>query len=454
MEVRVGLRRDPHPGISNVEKRGRPPGHSRPPLMEAFIPSPTVGRSMVHSFCLECRGVRDMCKQGRCELLDAVRARIPRIRPVGRVIEGPSPPDVFVGQYGYPRVGVGPLVPPSEVAGDAPLLGSVQDLVAAPIEDVVVFRSLLFHTRQPAPVSVRRAPPRILDLAREVALSTRPVETEVQLTRAPPARLTANLDPFAAPMGPGVEAERGRVVGRAVVPRKVDALVGDTDATATVAARELFRSGVGEDHILRLFSVGLLGKGTTRRLVPTRWSITAVDDILSKGLAERVRTMQELGETRLHSSVLKGNHFHVLLLPRPWAFEMIEAWLRGSLWAAGDAMVGDREGHEGRSDYARNVTGAYYSARLAVLEHLVGLQRQASAVVYREVTEDYWAPLGVWVIREGVRAAMREPPGRFPDIASAVAEVTSRVRIKGWRRRAQHITDALAQRRLEDFVEG
>ena len=394
-----------------------------------------------------------MCHQGRCELLDSVRRRIPQVRPVGRVIEGPSPPDVFVGQYGYPRVGVGPLVPPSEAVGEAPLLGSVDALVAAPIEDVVAYRSLLFHTRQPSPVRVRRSPPRILDLAREVALSVRPVDTEVQLTKAPPATATARLDPFAAPMGPGVEAERGRVVGRPVVPRKVDALVGDTDATATVAARELFGSGVGEDHILRLFSVGLLGKATTRRLVPTRWSITAVDDILSKGLAEGVRDMQELGEARVHSSVLKGNHFHIILLPRRWEFEMLEAWLRGSLWAAGDMMVGDREGHTGRSDYATNVTGAYYAARLAVLEHLTAIHRQASAVVYREVTEEYWAPLGVWVIREGVRRAMRSGPEPMADAREAVQALRDRVRVGGWWRRSEHLDDAMHQARVTDFLD-
>jgi hypothetical protein len=336
--------------------------------------------------------------------------------------------------------------------GDGPVLGSVAELVAAPIEDVVAQRSLLFHTRQRSPVKVRRSPPRILELAREVAMSTRPVETEVRLTKAPPAGLAARLDPFAAPMGPAVEAERGRVVGRPLVPRRVDALVDDTDATATVASRELYGAGVGEDHILRLFSVGLLGKATTRRIVPTRWSITAVDDILSKGLAEGVRDMQELGEPRVHSSVLKGNHFHVVLLPRRWEFEMLEAWLRGSLWAAGDTMVGDREGHQGRSDYARNVTGAYYAARLAVLEHLTAIQRQASAVVYREVTEEYWAPLGVWVIREGVREAMRSPGRPAATIDEAVGMVTSRVRIGDWHQKAQHIIEAKAQRRLEDFA--
>ncbi len=407
---------------------------------------------MVYPFCLECRGTRDMCRQGRCQLLDSVRERIPAVRPVGRVIEGPSPPDVFVGQYGYPRVGVGPLVPPQGSEGASSVLNSVDDLVAAPIEDVVAARSLLFHTRQSSPVRVRRTPPRILDLAREVALSTRPVDTEVQLTKAPPAGLAARLDPFAAPMGPGVEAERGRVIGQPLVPRRVDALVGDTDVTATTAARELYGSGIRGDHILRLFSVGLLGKGATRRLVPTRWSITAVDDILSKGLAEGVRDMQELGEPRVHSSVLKGNHFHVVLLPRRWEFEMLEAWLRGSLWAAGDMTVVDREGHKGRSDYARNVTGAYYAARLAVLEHLTAIQRQASAVVYREVTEEYWAPLGVWVIREGVREAMRTPGTSLDTIDEAVDLVTGRVRLKGWKDRSLHIGEAKAQRRLEDYL--
>lgn len=426
-------------------------GKVAPGKNEGLIFRRSLACSMVYPFCLECRGTRDLCRQGRCELLQAVRARLPTIRRIGTTVEGPSPPDVFVGQYGYPVVGVGPLVPPSEALENGPVLRDIQDMVAAPIEDVVAYRSLLFHTRQRSPARVRRAPSRILEVAREVAMSTEPVDTEVQLTKAPPPRLEVRLDPFAAPMGPVVNAERGRVVGHPVVPRRVDALVSDTDAGASTAARELYTSGVAEDHILRLFSVGLLGRTSARRLVPTRWSITAVDDIISKGLAERVRSMQELGEVRLHSSVLKGNHFHVVLLPRPWSYEMLEAWLRGSIWAADTVMVGDREGHDGRTDYARNVTGAYYAARLAVLEHLTAIQRQAMVVVYREVTEEYWAPLGVWVIREGMRAAMASRPEVLPDIASAVEAVTSRVRVKWWHQRAQLITEARVQRRLEDF---
>ena len=406
---------------------------------------------MVYPYCIKCRGVLDMCRQGRCELLQAVRSRIPEVRGLGKIIEGPSPPDVFVGHRGYPDIGVGPLVPPAEAVSGGPVLGQISDLVAAPIEDVVAFRSLLFHARQNTTVRTRRKLPRLLEVAQEVAMSVRPVDTEVEFTRPPPARLMMNLDPFAAPMGPGLEAERGRVVGQPIVPKRVDQLVGDGDASAVTAATELFHAGVGEDHIHRLMSVGLLGRTNSRRLVPTRWSITAVDDTLSKDLAVGVRDLQELGDVHLYSGTLKGNHFHILLLPRPWAYEMVEAWIRGSLWAAETSIVTDREGHDGRSSYARNVTGAYYAARLAVLEHLTSMGRQAMAVVYREVTEEYWAPLGVWVIREGVREALRGKAERFDSIDDGVSAVSSRVRLHEWYKRSIHINEARTQRRLEDF---
>ena len=138
-----------------------------PDANEGLISFRGLASAMVYPYCLTCRGTRDLCRQGRCELLQSVRERIPRVRPVGRIVEGPSPPDVFVGQYGYPTVRVGPLVPPSEAVDEGPVLSTVKDLVEAPIEDVVAYRTLLYHTRQGASVSMRREMPRILEVARE-----------------------------------------------------------------------------------------------------------------------------------------------------------------------------------------------------------------------------------------------------------------------------------------------
>jgi len=38
-----------------------------------------------------------------------------------------------------------------------------------------------------------------------------------------------------------------------------------------------------------------------------------------------------------------------------------------------------------------------------VLEYLNSIQRQAQVLILRNVRPEYWAPLGVWIIRETVR---------------------------------------------------
>ena len=40
-------------------------------------------------------------------------------------IDGSSPPSVFVGSYGYPKVGVGPMLPP--ILGDTTVLDKPEE---------------------------------------------------------------------------------------------------------------------------------------------------------------------------------------------------------------------------------------------------------------------------------------------------------------------------------------
>jgi len=69
------------------------------------------------------------------------------------------------------------------------------------------------------------------------------------------------------------------------------------------------------------------------------------------------------------------------------------------------SLASAHEGFEGRTGYVDETAGAYYAARLGVLEHLQERDRQAKCLVLRDVTDDYWAPVGVWQVREGVRHA-------------------------------------------------
>lgn len=364
----------------------------------------------------------------------------------GREIFGPSPPAVFVGRFGYPRVAVGPLLPPMPVENPG-LASDTAALAALDIAGVLSIRSRLLRSK--ASMDVRRPldDARSLESSRALAMAEKPVETEITLAKPLKADFAPRLDAYSMPMGPSVDVVASRVTESPSVPRRVDALVSDVHADAATAVTELYAGGVGTEQIQRLLSVGLLGESARRRLVPTRWSITATDDTLSKTMIERAKEFAPVDAIEHYHSSLFGNHFDVVLFPRAWSFEMLEAW-----WERGEWKVGrDAEAYAGRTSYASNVTGAYYAARLAVLEQLVPRARQASVLVYREITEDYWAPLGVWVIREAVRAAMATRPLVFGEFEAVAAHVTRRARNKAWRRFAELTTGAAAQRRLDEF---
>ena len=51
------------------------------------------------------------------------------------ILSGATPPSVFVGRYGYPKVKVGPMVPP--LHGDTTILDKPEMWLGKSIEDIV-----------------------------------------------------------------------------------------------------------------------------------------------------------------------------------------------------------------------------------------------------------------------------------------------------------------------------
>ena len=83
----------------------------------------------------------------------------------------------------------------------------------------------------------------------------------------------------------------------------------DYDIKATSALEELYKEKIKVDHLQKLLSVGLLGVKMNRRMVPTRWSITATDDIISKKLLEKIRYFPEVQEKVCNSLKLRNKVF-------------------------------------------------------------------------------------------------------------------------------------------------
>jgi hypothetical protein len=170
----------------------------------------------------------------------------------------------------------------------------------------------------------------------------------------------------------------------------------------------------------------------------------------------QVRQFPEVNEYRVYESGYLDNVFEVLMVPRQWSYEAIEAWYPGTVWNPDGkqvVMFSDWERHEGRTTYAQ-IGGCYYAARLAVCEQLVRERRQATVIVLREAHPGYIMPVGVWQVRENVKNAMRQKPLCYSTLNEALQRVATKfaIPIQSWVRESQLIRNALFQRRITDFV--
>jgi hypothetical protein len=97
------------------------------------------------------------------------------------------------------------------------------------------------------------------------------------------------------------------------------------------------------------------------------------------------------------------------------------------------------------------IAGAYYSARLAVLEYLESVRRSARVIAVRRVTGEYWAPLGTWVIREAARKAMKENYMTPADLSEGIDIISSLSGGDKWLPYSSLITEIKTQKTLFDF---
>ncbi len=408
-------------------------------------------RAIASGLCVRCRGAKLLCGKARCPVLvryDFLLRSAPLVEQLD--VAGASPPGVFVGRFGYPKVYVGPLVPP--VHGDTAILDSPEAWLDRSLEDIVRFRSQLVRGMHRVRVTDVDGAGRLVDLTRELALCTRSTEAEMGFTRKPRGRIV--LDDAVQPFGPSAPFERLSLGTMRVDPRLDDAHA-DRDLLAREAVLGLYADGVAVSKIQRAFSVGAFGLGKKRRFVPTRWSITAVDDTVGKDLRERVKSFPLINEIRVFESVGFDDRFLVVQIPRPWRYEAIEAWYPATLWnpLGREAVIfGDHEGYEGRTTYA-SIGGCYYAARLAVAEALLRERRQAATVILRETHPGYIMPVGVWNVREHVRDALRRLPRRFTTMGDALAYVGTRLDIPICRyvRMSEVLKHVLHQRTFDDL---
>jgi len=387
------------------------------------------------------------------DYLEDVEARFSSIA-TGDSLVGSTAPSIFVGRANYPTVSTGILSPVGEEerAADFATSGDWYRR-GLDIDDVLQYRTGLLNSSRSTGVHVEDVWDGFVGVGREVAIADRPVDVEIGLTERP--EMDVSLDALRSPTGPRARAKSAELTENPHVPRPVKKTLSDDDWRADGAMAYLYRRGFDVYEINRILSAGALGQTAQRRLVPTRWSITAVDDTVGKYLRGRIRNEPSVDQVEVWVNEYVGNRYWVVLAPGQWEFELVEMKAPGSIWnpePAGDVYVASaHEGYEGRTGYVDETAGAYYASRLGVLEHLEARGRQAKALVLREVGDEYWAPVGVWQVRESVRNAFEGEAAEAETFHGAVTRIAEELPISPARlRRKSHLASGI-QANLAEF---
>lgn len=308
--------------------------------------------------------------------------------------DAPAP---FIGRFGYPFVNVGVLSAieyPKKEELDNPKQWVEEH---KGVNEIVDIRSSLINSRFKS--NVKSKIDKLTALTQEIGLASKPVEVEVNLKDRPVFRI--NVDSHNSPYGPNADMEKAKITSNPKIESSVEKVFTQTDLKAVDAVNYLYKKGINENQLSKILSVGAVGLKINRKLVPTRWSITATDDMLGKQLVNEVKLYPQLDHYELYFGGILGNYYLAMLLPQAWSYELFEMAVSNK-----ESYSTDYEFYYGRKTYSEACEGGYYTVRLAVAEQLRKMRKQASAVVFRFITSEYTAPLGVWVTREASRNSM------------------------------------------------
>lgn len=403
------------------------------------------------SLCVKCKGGKKLCGLGKCPILERVKSHVNIYKYVeSERFDGATPPSLLVGEYGYPKVRVMLNVPPGRYGSDAVIYDApILWWGKLGLEDIIRLRSSMVASTTIVDI---KDPWRLYE--REIniaAVSAKPVESEIRLVSKPKVRVVFNG--LTKPVALTGLAEDIKITSNPYVGGLLEKRIFD-DVKAAETIRELYLSGYDVYTLIHALSGGLLGEKKNRKIVPTRWAITAVDSTLGDYFRRKILEYEYVDKVYAYTGEYLGNRFLVVIYPGSLEFEWMEAWHGRGLWTPFTKRVSIFRVYEdpwGRFDY---MDGGFMAARLPVLEHLYRMRRQGGVLIYREILPTYYAPVGNWHIRETVRRMLTKIPRKYDDLSEALNRELSFFTIdkKYWLRKSKVVGRLHRQMKLSDFL--
>ncbi|MGC8609069.1 MAG: Nre family DNA repair protein [Thermoplasmata archaeon] len=403
------------------------------------------------SLCMKCRGSKMLCGLSYCpvSINSMNRVSLGNIKKASEV-SGSSPPSVFVGRYGYPKVLVYPSSPP--INGNTYNFEESRAWPDIPLDQFVSMRMSLVRGSVPYKVDVPANPDSTFQRIQEMALAGQSVDVDIEFSR--PLDLSKiDVDENTPPMGPASPL-RNIEIGNVRIGRKMEKVYYDTDLKASEAMSILYREDVDPQRIAMSLSTGSLGIGKNRKIVPTRWAITAIDQQISNDLVKKIKEFPSIDKFLAYRREVNGNLFVAILTPSNWIYEWGEGWFPGStwnMWGTEAEVEIDYEGYYGRKTYP-DIGGCYYASRVAVSEAFERMGRSGGSLAWREIYPGFNLPVGVWFVRENMRRMFQQKPEEFDTIDDAIECISKGMRIDPSRWKSHsYVYKTLRYNNLERF---
>lgn len=338
---------------------------------------------------------------------------------VGKEIDGSTPPSVFIGSWNYPKVYAGPMIAP--VSGDTTIMDMPESWIpqSKSQEDIIGYRMSLVRGKQL--VGIKDLESGFVEKLQEISLAENSIESEAEFFKKPRG---SSFSDEHTPHGPSAIIQKFDIEN-VRWEHSLEKAFYDTDLRAADAVVDLNKKGIPFSNIQKAFSVGAMGVGKRRKLVPTRWSITACDSTIGDRLLKTVRFNDIIDTTRVYEFSSLNNYYAIMLIPTEWQYEWMEAFLQ--VLGREELIFSDYETNSGKKEYSR-VGGCYYTCKMAVLEALERESKQAGVIVLREAYNGY-VPLGVFNVRENVRNAMDQTPLEFEDMKTALSYISTKLKL-------------------------
>ena len=338
---------------------------------------------------------------------------------VGKDLDGSTPPSVFIGRWSYPKVYAGPMM--VSETGDTSIMDSPESWIGEnkTQEDIINYRLNLVRGKQLIKIDDIENP--FVEKLQDISLSSKSTDTEAKFGKRP---VGSSFNEDSTPHGPSAVIEKFDI-DSVRWDKQLEKTYYDTDLKATEAVINLHDKDVPFSAMQKAFSVGAIGTKNRRKLVPTRWSITACDSSIANTLLKEVRHYPIIDTTRVYEFSSLKNYYAIILTPMEWQYEWMEAFIK--ILGKEEMIFSDYETNTDKKEYS-SVGGCYYTCKMAVLDSLAKQKKQAGAIVLREAYSGY-VPLGVFNVRENVKYAMEQPYKEFESLKQSLEYIGTKLKI-------------------------